>query len=103
MESTKYIGMDVHQETISIAVMNAAGKLVGVPVIKCWLDRCKDIGNNRLQSNLPSPILVKFKIASKCLSNKELRASHQQLIAEPPKNGLGLRREIREIGATHER
>src|SRR6202790_868728 len=28
MESTKYIGMDVHKETISIAVINAAGKLV---------------------------------------------------------------------------
>jgi hypothetical protein len=28
MESTKYIGMDVHKDTISIAVMNSAGKLV---------------------------------------------------------------------------
>ena len=28
MESTKYIGMDVHKETISIAVMNSAGKLM---------------------------------------------------------------------------
>ena len=28
MDSTKYIGMDVHTETISIAVMNSAGKLV---------------------------------------------------------------------------
>jgi hypothetical protein len=27
MESTKYITMNVHQETISIAVMNATGKL----------------------------------------------------------------------------
>jgi hypothetical protein len=26
MNSTKYIGMDVHKETISIAVMNATGK-----------------------------------------------------------------------------
>jgi len=26
MTSTKYIGMDVHKESISIAVMNAAGK-----------------------------------------------------------------------------
>ena len=25
---TKYIGMDVHKETIAIAVMNSAGKLV---------------------------------------------------------------------------
>jgi hypothetical protein len=28
MTMTKYIGMDVHKESISIAVMNAAGKLV---------------------------------------------------------------------------
>jgi len=28
MDSTKYIGMDVHKETISIAVMNSPGKLV---------------------------------------------------------------------------
>jgi hypothetical protein len=27
MTSTKYIGMDVHKESISIAVMNAAGKI----------------------------------------------------------------------------
>jgi transposase len=28
MESTKYIGMDVHKDTISVAVVNAAGKVV---------------------------------------------------------------------------
>ena len=28
MDSTKYIGMDVHKDTISVAVMNAAGKVV---------------------------------------------------------------------------
>ena len=28
MDSTKYIGMDVHKESISIAVRNAAGKVV---------------------------------------------------------------------------
>src|ERR1700674_4454001 len=27
MDSTKYIGMDVHKETISIAVLNSSGKL----------------------------------------------------------------------------
>jgi transposase len=34
MDSTKYIGMDVHQETISIAVMNSAGKVVMECVIE---------------------------------------------------------------------
>ncbi len=32
--STKYIGMDVHKESISIAVMNAAGKIVMECVIE---------------------------------------------------------------------
>ena len=34
MDSTKYIGMDVHQESISIAVMNAAGKMAMECVIE---------------------------------------------------------------------
>jgi hypothetical protein len=28
MDSKKYIGMDVHKESISIAAMNGAGKIV---------------------------------------------------------------------------
>ena len=28
MDSTKYMGLDVHKETISIAVLNSSGKLV---------------------------------------------------------------------------
>jgi hypothetical protein len=34
MTSTKYIGMDVHKESISIAVMNAGGKIVMECVIE---------------------------------------------------------------------
>jgi len=34
MTSTKYIGMDVHKETISIAVMNSAGQVVMECVIE---------------------------------------------------------------------
>jgi len=34
MTSTKYIGMDVHKESISIAVMNAVGKVVMESVIE---------------------------------------------------------------------
>jgi transposase len=34
MNGTKYIGMDVHQESISIAVMNSAGKIVMECVIE---------------------------------------------------------------------
>src|ERR1700726_5034489 len=34
MDKTKYIGMDVHKETISIAVLNSSGKLVMESVIE---------------------------------------------------------------------
>ena len=34
MDDTKYIGMDVHKETISIAVLNSSGKLVMESVIE---------------------------------------------------------------------
>ena len=34
MTSTKYIGMDVHKERISIAVMNSVGKVVMECVIE---------------------------------------------------------------------
>jgi hypothetical protein len=34
MDNTKYIGMDVHTETISIAVLSSAGKLVMESVIE---------------------------------------------------------------------
>ena len=34
MNSTQYIGMDVHKESISIAVRNAAGKIVMECVIE---------------------------------------------------------------------
>jgi hypothetical protein len=34
MNSTKYIGMDVHKEATTIAVMNAAGKLVRESIVE---------------------------------------------------------------------
>ncbi len=34
MDSGKYIGMDVHQATISVGLLDSAGKLVMEPVIE---------------------------------------------------------------------
>src|ERR1017187_7900308 len=34
MDSTKYVGMDVHKDTISIAVMNSAGKVVMESIVE---------------------------------------------------------------------
>lgn len=36
MDSAKYIGMDVHLETISMAVMNSAGKVVAKILAVSW-------------------------------------------------------------------
>src|SRR4029077_8854019 len=34
MESTKYVGLDVHQEATTIAVMNSAGKLIMESIVE---------------------------------------------------------------------
>jgi len=34
MESTKYVGLDVHQDAITIAVMNSAGKVIMESIIE---------------------------------------------------------------------
>jgi hypothetical protein len=34
MESTKYIGMDVHKEAILVTAMNSAGKVVMEPILE---------------------------------------------------------------------
>jgi hypothetical protein len=36
MTSTQYIGMDVHKESISIAVMNDAGKIEAGKTLSFW-------------------------------------------------------------------
>ena len=49
MKSEKYIGLDVHQATISVAVLDSTGKLVsnrfpsrtGVPSIPQCFPRCR--------------------------------------------------------------
>jgi len=34
MESTKYVGLDVHKEATTVAVMNSAGKLIMESIIE---------------------------------------------------------------------
>ena len=47
MESTKYVGLDVHKEATTIAVMNSAGKLIMESIIetKAITNRPKSIYN----------------------------------------------------------
>jgi hypothetical protein len=43
MESTKYVGMDVHKDAISIAVQNSFGKPVMESIIETrFLSSCMD-------------------------------------------------------------
>jgi hypothetical protein len=55
MDSKKYIGMDVHKESISIAVMNGAGKIVMECVIETKSK--KPSGRRRSVFFLPPPFI----------------------------------------------
>ncbi len=44
MNQTKYIGMDVHQATISVAVMDSTGKLILESTLETKADRCSETG-----------------------------------------------------------
>jgi hypothetical protein len=50
MTSTKYIGMDVHKESISIAIRNDAGKLVMECVIETKANVILDFIPSTLES-----------------------------------------------------
>ena len=60
--STKYIGMDVHKESISIAVRNAAGKIVMECVIEtkasmigpCFTPSCRVARENQRTRSAPA-------------------------------------------------
>jgi hypothetical protein len=62
MDSAKYIGMDVHKESISVAVRNAAGKIVMECVIETkastilqFFDGCAEKCRSRLKKE-PGPL-----------------------------------------------
>ncbi len=54
MTSTKYIGMDVHKESISIAVLNFAGKVVMECVIETKANHTKSLTWPGLTSQIQS-------------------------------------------------
>jgi hypothetical protein len=51
MTSTKYIGMDVHKESISIAVRNSAGKIV----MECVIETKRAINDSTTPMNRKWP------------------------------------------------
>src|ERR1700719_2040212 len=85
MTSTKYIGMDVHKESISIAVMNAAGKLV----MECVIETK---GNMLLQfiDGLRGDVHVTFEEGTWAAWLYDLLKPHvsEVLVCDPRKNAL---------------
>src|ERR1700719_3375228 len=85
MTSTKYIGMDVHKESISIAVMNAAGKLV----MECVIETK---GNMLLQfiDGLRGDVHVTFEEGTWAAWLYDLLKPHvsEVLVCNPRKNAL---------------
>ena len=60
MDNTKYIGMDVHKESISIAVLNSAGKLVMECVIETKASSILDFIDGRFARSRTSLDLLLF-------------------------------------------
>jgi len=85
MNSTKYIGMDVHKESISIAVRNAAGKIVMECVIEAK-------ANMILQfiEGLRGDVLVTFEEATWAAWLYDLLKPHvtRVVVCDPRRNAL---------------
>ncbi len=62
MTITKYIGIDVHKESISIAVMNAAGKLVMECVIETKASMLLQGAGGSARSSKPTRLRVNMRL-----------------------------------------
>src|SRR6266404_5268441 len=85
MESVKYIGLDVHQSTISVAVLNAEGKLLMQSVIATKATAVLD-----LMKGLRGALHVTFEEGtySAWLYDVVLRHVAQVVVCNPRKNAL---------------
>ena len=85
MDSTKYIGMDVHKESISIAVLNSAGKLVMESVIET-----KAITILQFIDGLRGDLHVTFEEGTWAAWLYDLLKPHvnEVLVCDPRKNAL---------------
>jgi transposase len=85
MSSTKYIGMDVHKESISIAVMNGSGKIVMESVIQT-----KAITILELIEGLRGDLLVTFEEGTWASWLYDLLKPHvtRLVVCDPRRNAL---------------
>jgi hypothetical protein len=86
MDSAKYIGMDVHKETISIAVMNSSGKLVMESVLET--KACTIVQ------------FIQGAVPQLCDDQQGSHARHESAEGSVSKLGYSLRRYIRLCTAT---
>src|SRR5258708_10933921 len=85
MDSTKYIGMDVHKETISIAVLNSSGKLVMETIIEA-----KDSTLLQFVQGLRGSLHVTFEEGTWAAWLYDLLRPHvtKVVVCDPRKNAL---------------
>jgi Transposase len=85
MTSSKYIGMDVHKESISIAIRNAAGKIVMESVIETKASIILDFING-----LRGEVHVNFEEGTWSAWLYDLLKPHVTglVVCDPPRNAL---------------
>jgi len=85
MNSTKYIGMDVHQATISVAVGDSTGKLIMEPVIET-----KAATILEFLGGLRGSLWVTFEEGTSAVWLYDLLKPHvtKVLVCDPRKNAL---------------
>src|SRR6202158_1658606 len=85
MLNTKYIGMDIHKETISIAVMNGAGKVV----MECVIETKANTGLQFIHG-LRADLHVTFEEGTWAAWLYDLLKPHvtEVLVCDPRKNAL---------------
>jgi transposase len=84
-EPSKYIGMDVHQATISVAVMDSAGKLILESILET-----KAVTILQFIGGLRGSLLVTFEEGTSAAWLHDLLKPHvaNVLVCDPRKNAL---------------
>jgi len=85
MDSVKYIGMDVHKETISIAVRNFSGKLVME-----WIIEAKASNHSTVFQGLSGSLQVTFEEGTWAAWLYDLLKPHvtELVVCNPRRNAL---------------
>src|SRR5260370_6328876 len=91
MLSTKYIGMDIHKETISIAVISAGGKSVMECVVSSHLDNSREVNPENPQRIWRVKTSFVPKVSSSELVTTGSADSHLPLsVLNPPEAYLSI-------------